>query len=252
MSARTFAIGDIHGELEQLDLLLARLPEITSEDTLVFVGDYVDRGPQSKQVVERVRGFVDSSPAKVVLLRGNHEDAWHSSYPEPEPTFMLTRGNGCLNTFRSYIDGPPLEEDEEVSEEEFLRFIDVTSWMPEDVVEWMGELRFWYEDEHAIYVHAGLEGDGSKWLHPRDAAPGQLLRMREPDFFTNYEGKRLIFGHTPTVALPVDHLGPIRRLFDDPTDVWRRGDLFGIDTGCGKGGFLSAVEFPRRKIYESR
>ena len=78
------------------------------------------------------------------------------------------------------------------------------------------------------------------------------MRVREPDFFTNYRGKRLIFGHTPTVALPVDHLGLIRRLFNDPSTIWQRGDLLGIDTGCGKGGFLSAVELPKNKVYESR
>jgi serine/threonine protein phosphatase 1 len=45
--ARTIAIGDIHGEIEHLDRLLGRLPQLGAEDTLVFLGDYVDRGPKS-------------------------------------------------------------------------------------------------------------------------------------------------------------------------------------------------------------
>jgi serine/threonine protein phosphatase 1 len=52
--------------------------------------------------------------------------------------------------------------------------------------------------------------------------------------------------------LPVDHLGFLASLFDDPYDVWKSGHLVGVDTGCGKGGFLSAIELPSGKVYESR
>jgi serine/threonine protein phosphatase 1 len=75
---------------------------------------------------------------------------------------------------------------------------------------------------------------------------------REPDFFANYRGKTVVFGHTPTADLPLDHVGPVGKLFDDPGDVWLRGNLVGIDTGCGKGGFLSAIELPAGRVYESR
>jgi hypothetical protein len=51
MAGRTFAIGDVHGDRAQLEVLLGRLPPLDAKDTIVFVGDYVDRGPQSAQVV---------------------------------------------------------------------------------------------------------------------------------------------------------------------------------------------------------
>jgi serine/threonine protein phosphatase 1 len=76
--------------------------------------------------------------------------------------------------------------------------------------------------------------------------------MRERDFYARYRGKRVVFGHTPTHMLSTEHLSFFQRLFDDHTDVWRRGDLIGVDTGCGKGGFLSAIELPSGKVYESR
>ena len=116
----------------------------------------------------------------------------------------------------------------------------------------MASLPLWYEDEHAIYVHAGLEGEGREWKHPRDCLPKPLLWMREPDFYTGYAGKRLVFGHTAVRDLPTDHLGRVASFLDDPWDVWLRGDLIGMDTGCGKGGYLSAVELPSLEIYESR
>lgn len=161
-------------------------------------------------------------------------------------------GNGCAAMWASFAGRPTLADGASLTQQEMERFFDVSGWLPADVVEWMKGLPLWYEDEHAIYVHAGLDGEGTVWRHPKDSAPAALLWMREPDFWSGYRGKRLVFGHTPVGGLPLDHLGFLRRVFDDPADVWRRGDLIGVDTGCGKGGFLSAVELPSLDVYESR
>ena len=67
--SRTFAIGDIHGDLDGLEAVLRRLPELHPTDTLVFVGDYVDRGPGSAQVIARVRKLQADGPARVIALR---------------------------------------------------------------------------------------------------------------------------------------------------------------------------------------
>ena len=70
----TIAIGDIHGELEALTDLLARLEaELSSGDTVVFLGDYIDRGPRSKECIDRILDFSVSTSAEVVGLLGNHE-----------------------------------------------------------------------------------------------------------------------------------------------------------------------------------
>jgi serine/threonine protein phosphatase 1 len=55
MAGRTFAIGDIHGDIVALQTVLMRIPAIDDQDTIVFLGDYIDRGPRSKEVVETVR-----------------------------------------------------------------------------------------------------------------------------------------------------------------------------------------------------
>src|SRR5262249_43396272 len=104
-------------------------------------------------------------------------------------------------------------------------------------------LPLWYEDEHAIYVHAGLDGDGDDWKHPRDGGEKPLLWMREADFWLRYEGKPLVFGHTPTCDLP-----PVE---PERTTVWRRGPLWGIDTGAGRGGPLTAIALPDGEIFTS-
>jgi serine/threonine protein phosphatase 1 len=247
---RTFAIGDIHGDLGSLNTLLSRLPIIAADDTLVFLGDYVDRGPDSRGVVERVRALASQTPARVVALRGNHEDEWLEALAKPNPAFILPRGNGCFEMFRSFTGGPVPTREDSPTAEEFPILVEPRVWIPADVAAWMAALPFWYEDEHAIYVHAGLEGEGTVWKHPRESALKPLLWMREPDFYAGYRGKRIVFGHTPTNDLPLDHIPPGTP--DDPNDVWMRGDLVAIDTGCGKGGFLSAVELPSMTVYESR
>jgi serine/threonine protein phosphatase 1 len=250
MTGRTFAIGDIHGDSSALDAALAKLPERTAEDTLVFLGDYVDRGPDSRGVIERVRELSLRGPAKVVALRGNHEDAWVQSYFEsPHVGFLLPEPNGAGATYRSLL-GKPGEGS--LENEELAEMLNVKKWFPPDVAEWMKSLPYWHEDEHAIYVHAGLDGEGVEWKHPSEGRTANLLWMREPDFFERYAGKRLVFGHTITEVLPTSHMTDYELACDDPGDVWQRGDLIGLDTGCGKGGYLSIVELPSLKLYDSR
>ncbi len=251
---RTFAIGDIHGDAGALDEVMARMPKLTADDTIVFLGDYIDRGPDSRGVIERVAALPKQTQAAVVTLRGNHEDAWLRCLEDPDAAmaFLLPPGNGCGQMFRSVMGRPRLKEDDELGQEELSEMLDVRRWFPSPLADWLRELPHWYEDDHAIYVHAGLDGEGHEWKHPRDSRLKPLLWMREPDFYANYKGKRVVFGHTSVKDLPRDHESPEAREHGDAYDVWWRGDLCGIDTGCGKGGHLSVLELPSLRIYESR
>ena len=244
---RTFAIGDIHGEPTHLERLLGRLPTMTADDTVVFLGDYLDRGPDSRRVIEMVVALPSQIPAKVVSLMGNHEEAWLRSLKSPEPGFLLRPDNGCFQALQSLADCGQASDLEQAG-----MLLQPTKWFPAWIHQWMESLPLYYEDEHAIYVHAGLDGEGEVWHHPKDGRPRNLLWCREPDFFRGYKGKRLCFGHTISSELPVDHLSWFGKILDDPSDVWFRGDLVGLDTACGKGGYLSAIELPSAKVYASR
>ncbi len=241
---RTFVIGDVHGDRAALDRVLGKLPFIAPDDTIVCLGDYLDRGPDSRGVIERLRRLPEETVGKVVLLRGNHEDAYIRSFTgEVDVAFFMVRGNGAAEAFRSYTDRDATS-DEDLTMDEAKELFDVTSWLPEPVQRWLSKLELWYEDDHAIYVHAGLDGEGAEWKHPRDGAEKPLLWMREVDFFEQYAGKTLVFGHTPVPELPPKD--------PDRVEVWRRGPLWGIDTGCGRGGHLSCLELPAGTIYDSR
>lgn len=249
MAGRTFAIGDIHGDLDALQKLLAGLPELDPTDTIVFVGDYLDRGPQSAEVITFLRALPGQTPAKVVFLRGNHEDAWLRVIDRGWPEFILPAGNGCLATLRSFRGQPPPGDDEGFANDEFEALFKGT-FFPEDVVAWMRDLALFYEDDHAIYVHAGLNKGPDGYEHPSLTQKKMaLMWCRDKDFVRDYRGKLVIFGHTPTACLP-EELSEYTP--EDQEDVWVGPSVIGIDTRCGKGGYLSCVELPSGQVYESK
>ena len=245
---RTFAIGDIHGDTQALFLLMSRLPTLTDDDTLVFLGDYLDRGENSARVVEWLMALPNQTRAKVVCLRGNHEDAWLRVIDDGWDAFVAPRPNGCLETLRSFTNLPCRPEDEPSHEEEASLYRG--DFFPKEVVDWMRSLLHWYEDENAIYVHAGLMEKEGIFLHPSDTEPKvALLWLRDERFFRDYRGKRVVFGHTRTEFLPEELSGYTP---EDPTDLWAGPCCIGVDTGAGCGGFLSACELPGGHVYESR
>jgi serine/threonine protein phosphatase 1 len=173
-------------------------------------------------------------------------------YEKADPAFMLPAPNGCAHTFRSFTGGKPLAEEESLDQAEYLRFFNVQTWMPPDVIDWMKSLALWYEDEHAIYVHAGLPytAEGG-FLHPEKVkTKAAMLWCRDEHFFRNYAGKLVVFGHTKTELLPPELSSHTP---EDPSDMWAGPCTIGLDTGCGKeGGFLTALELPAKRVYESR
>jgi serine/threonine protein phosphatase 1 len=91
-------------------------------------------------------------------------------------------------------------------------------------------------------------GDG--FAHPAEVEkPALLAWSRRKAFIRDYRGKHVVFGHTPTAFLPQELSSHTP---DDPTDMWAGPNATGIDTGCGTGGFLTALELPAMRAYESR
>jgi serine/threonine protein phosphatase 1 len=245
---RTVVVGDIHGCSAALAALV-RAIDPTAQDTLVFLGDYLDRGPHSREVVEYVMSLPSRTKAKVVCLRGNHEDAWLRVCQLGWDEFVLPPGNGCFAAYRSFIGASVPSEGQQPTHAD-LAAMCTGSFFPEPVVRWLESLPHWYEDEHAIYVHAGLPRLGERFAHPSEVRdPLVLLWIRTEEFFRNYRGKPVVFGHTRTEFLPQELSSYTP---EDPTDLFAGENAYGVDTGCGHGGFLTALEFPALRVYESR
>src|SRR5262249_59488897 len=89
-----------------------KLPKPDEKDTMVLMGDYVDRGPDSAKVVDFIRRELPRRfPGKLVCLRGNHEDGWLRVASGGWPEFVIPLANGCLSTLRSYRGQPYKESD---------------------------------------------------------------------------------------------------------------------------------------------
>jgi serine/threonine protein phosphatase 1 len=233
---KTFVIGDIHGRREQLDALVEMLPRDESEDTLVFLGDLVDRGPDAPGVVERVVSLVEENPERVRCIRGNHEQML-LDFLDEGTGLWLTDATGGARTFFQYTKTPLKIESIEDFENTRTRMRDST---PPKHLEFFRGLPLFYEDSYAIYVHAGLEMDKP----PEETEERFLLWARDPRFFKHYTGKPCIFGHTPTIFLPL--LGRIGR-----HGIYMSHSAVGIDTGYNYNSPLSCLSLPDFSVYQT-
>ena len=172
----TYAIGDIHGRHDLLQLLLRKIREHAEDrpHKLVFLGDYIDRGPDSAAVVETIRRLQNASPDNVVCLMGNHEDMLLMAVNDPTAVYWWVR-NGGDATLAAFDAGMPHD-------------------IPADVLDWMSSLPNSFEDEKRYYVHAGLR-PGKGFMEQTDQ---DKLWIREPFLTIDYDfGKHVIHGHTP-------------------------------------------------------
>lgn len=203
---RTIVIGDVHGCYNELKDLISTLETEgaynKNTDKLVFLGDYIDRGDDSRLVIEYVRKLQENN-SNVIALMGNHEDMLLDFIDGKGDNWTF---NGCGATLKSYNGFEKQLEDD---------------------IEWMRNLPLYHEDEHCIYVHAGI--DPYKPMEEQDAFT--LLWVRE-EFIYDRKAyhKKVIFGHTPTFYLNEDYK-PIRTFANN----------IDIDTGCVYGGALTAM-----------
>jgi serine/threonine protein phosphatase 1 len=136
------AVGDIHGCALSLDALLEKI-DPGSDDHLVFIGDYVDRGPDSKGVIERLIRLEKTH--QCTFLRGNHEAMMleYLDYGELD----LWRMNGGLTTMASYI-------------------TDGTLNIPPEHIDFVRNTVLYHEEEDFFFVHAGLNAGLTKMDKP--------------------------------------------------------------------------------------
>ncbi len=173
VSERILAIGDIHGCIDKLETLITRI-DVSEQDTLVFLGDYIDRGPDPKGVVDLVLNLQRECAGQVICLRGNHEEM-----------------------FLDYIAG--------VNQEAYLYFggrATVESYsadtgrfrVPEDHIRFFRRLPSFYETPDYVFVHAGLRPG----VPISQQVDEDRLWIRSLFINSSYDwGKRVIFGHTP-------------------------------------------------------
>jgi len=207
----TAAVGDIHGCSDALTVLLEKLQDRIH--TLVFLGDYVDRGPNSKEVITTILQWKKTKKMTIIPLMGNH-DLLFLQYLQRNPSPLFFEVGG-IQTLKSY-GLTPTSSDEEIKRK-----------VPPQHIAFLQSLPLWWQNQHAIYVHAGLEPgrhlsqQGSHWC---------LWNNQPFDQCTFDFSKPVVFGH---------------RVYPKPLITPQR---IGIDTGAVYGGQLSAVLLPTREV----
>lgn len=205
---RLFAVGDIHGCDDALQRLLGRMPFSPAADTIVFLGDYVNRGPKSRQVMERLVSLEQGCPGAVFLM-GNHERALLEYARTGDRALLdMLRARGVEATLDSYENSP-------------MHSLKDLSFLPGEHLAFLQRLRFFHRERGYLFVHAGIEPG----VPPEENRPDTLLNIRglflqDP---TDIE-ETVVFGHTP-FETPLVAAGKI-----------------GIDTGAAYGNVLTAVE----------
>ena len=167
---RLIAIGDIHGEIEKLNNLIKKL-KIKSDDTIIFLGDYIDRGLYSKQVVDKLIEL--SSYCNCEFLMGNHE----------YDLLKMLKGDIYAKHF-FFEDGGRQTIDSYGSIENIVKVHG----------DFFNNLKTYYLTDKYLFVHAGIRPDIN--LEEQDLFDMLVIR----DNFINYKHKlkqKVVFGHTP-------------------------------------------------------
>lgn len=216
-SGKIFAIGDIHGSYSKLCTLLGRLPYRPGHDRLVFLGDYINRGNETSQVLDLLCRLKQEDPQLIALL-GNHEHLLLEYEHSGDQTLLpFLRSMGIDTTLSSY-------------DSSHIFNIKNLEFMPAEHRRFLHELLPYWENDRYIFVHAGLTPN-----LPLEKNDLQTLCEARDSFFTMPHdfGKKIIFGHTP-FELP----------FVSPNKI-------GIDTGAVYGNLLTAIELPGENFYHA-
>ena len=214
---RTLAIGDIHGCLDAFDRLLDRV-DVRPEDTLVTLGDYIDRGPQSRGVIDRLIAL--DAQTNLVPLRGNHEEMFCAAREGGRDLHFWLRVGGdytaasygvALDPFDLDQSGDPLRDGVPDHHWKFLfeRCVDV------------------HETDACVFVHAGVDPEKPIDAHTRP----EFLWPKFQDRGPHCSGKRVVCGHTPQrfgVPLDVGHSVVVDTFVYDPSGLLTCLD---VDTG---------------------
>jgi serine/threonine protein phosphatase 1 len=208
---RTVVIGDIHGCLAALDTLLDTIAP-TSEDVIVTLGDYIDRGPDSRGVIERL--IQVSNHCTLFPLMGNHEEMMLMSLQGGVSPFRWLQ-NGGTETMESYG---------------FTGDVDV---IPKEHFDFLSNLLPYKELDQFLCLHANYDSD----VPLTDQTPAYLRWIKLTESFPqpNPEVKRLIVGHTPA----------------RDGEVVFHPHLIALDTFCYGGGWLSALDLSTMEVYQA-
>jgi len=215
---RSIAIGDIHGCLKTLVYLIEKEILLTKEDKLFLLGDYVNKGPDSKGVIDYLISLKKQN-YQVECLRGNHDqlmlDAWKSD--DKSENWILKGGDSTLRSFQC----------------------ETISDIPSTYYSFLSATPFFVELENHFLIHAGFDFNANEIFEDTYS----MLNIRDMNVDpSKIEGKKIIHGHVPV---------ELEFLLGKMKSEWNE---ISIDTGCvyvdqpGKG-YLTAMILDTYELF---
>jgi len=241
----TVAIGDIHGNLLALESLISKiLPELTPSDDLVFLGDYIDRGPDTCGCIETILQLQNSISSRVVCLMGNHEDWMLRSFRDPTSHSWIMAME-AWDTIRSYSSQAAngIRREMEMTARSLITgrvalpyylFFDS---LPPEHLDFFKNLRSYHRTPYVVCSHGGLDPASG----PAEKQSREALLWGTDEFVHSYDGEdTIVYGHWRNCLIGKNGL---------PEPRITNGKAFGIDTIAE--GVLTAIRFPELKIIQS-
>jgi serine/threonine protein phosphatase 1 len=210
-SGRLIAIGDVHGCVHALDAVLDAIAP-AADDQIVFLGDLIDQGKESREVLERIIAL--KRVCRVVLIRGNHEEMLYAAWAS-EGALRYWENCGGVATLNSYRFGGKLAD------------VPAEHWALLDTCV------PYYETDEFIFTHANYLADLAM-----DEQPEYTLRwalFEPPKERPHFSGKTVVVGHTE----------------QKNAEILDLGFAMCIDTACWRYGWLTAIEAPSRDYWQA-
>lgn len=230
MTAPIYAIGDIHGQHGMLEDALARIDSDGGRDaTLVFLGDYIDRGPNSRAVIDTLRSG-QREGRNWITLKGNHDRMFQwfmEDTPRHDPHLLVG-----FHWFHDRIGGVETMASYGVTFDERTRLKDIHAHakaaVPKAHTEFLDALPLTYETEDLLFVHAGIRPG----IPVEQQTEEDLVWIRQS--FHNHDGphpKLVVHGHTPV------------------QEATHYGNRINLDSGAGYGRLLTVAVFEDNKTW---
>lgn len=232
---RILAVGDIHGMYDKLISLMDQVQFDPSEDLLVFLGDYIDRGPRSLDCLDYVMDLQQRYPERVVCLKGNHESMCSNYY--------CFDGLKCINPdeVTDVQAGFLWERQSNGGKDTMKQFATLADDELQKRLNWMRKLPKCHRVGNYFFCHAGVY----PYYSVDEQSEKELLWIRQ-EFFFRYDGKEtIVVGHTPVQKAPFPPYGSTEPKFLE-------NHIIMCDTGaCMDGGKLSCVDVLSKNYWQA-
>lgn len=216
MSNRYFAIGDIHGCFNSLKELIENKIQLQKSDKLILLGDYIDRGPNSKEVIDYIIDL-QNNDYDIVTLLGNHESMLVDAYNN-ESSISKWIQNGGSETLKSFE-------------------INSLKNMDSKYLNFFNSLKLYFELDEYLFVHAGFNDE---LKNPFVDKYSMLWKSRERYFNPLLTNRIIIHGHSPVSIKTCEE------------QIKNNSKVINIDAGCVYSntdfGKLVAIEIKSRTI----